>query len=355
MIETVPAVRGLKVIFFIQGRRTPSSRFRVLQLLPALERLGIRATVEAPNPSVQGELDGRAVHGAWRELVRPLSILSRARQLPSVRHHDVAVLQKPMVNYPMTLFEEYVARVRPAVFDLDDAVFHRWCGLESLKTRRIAQLCRHLVVGNRYLADFLDAPGKTTIIPTVVDVDRYTPRPEPAGPLTLGWTGVASNLRELEPLAKTLAQVCEETGGRIRIVAERCHAGFLRSLPIEFIPWSPENEVTALAGVHIGLMPLLDSPFNRGKCGFKLLQYQARGIPVVASPVGANREIVEPGLNGLWADSPAQWREALMALARDPDARAAMGRAGRSQVERDYSIEAAAPRLAQVLADAART
>jgi glycosyltransferase involved in cell wall biosynthesis len=343
-----------RAVFFIQGRRTPSSRFRVLQLLPALARLGIAATVKAPNPSVQGELDGYGVHGAWRELVRPLSIVSRAWQLPSVHEHDVAVVQKPLINYPGTLFEEYVARVRPAVFDLDDAVFHRLGGLERRKTRRIAALCRHIVVGNQYLADFIDAPEKTTIIPTVVDVERYTPRPEPPGPLTLGWTGVASNLRELKPLVPVLAQVCKETGGRLRIVAEHFDASFLRALPVEFVPWSPENEVTALADVHIGLMPLGDSPYNRGKCGFKLLQYLARGIPVVASPVGANRQIVQPGHNGLLAEGPDEWRDALMTLAGDADLRAAMGRAGRQLVEQRYSIETAAPHLARVIATAAR-
>jgi glycosyltransferase involved in cell wall biosynthesis len=344
----------VRVVFFIQGRRTPSSRFRVLQLLPALERLGIAATIEAPNPSVQGELDGRPVHGLWRELVRPLSIVSRFCQLPSVYQHDVAVVQKPLLNYPTTRFEAYVAQARPTVFDLDDAVFHRWAGLERYKTRRIAGLCRRIVVGNRYIAEHLDLPDKTVIIPTVVDVERYTPRPDPPGPLTLGWTGVASNLRELEPLAPTLGSVCRETGARLRIVAERCDATFLRRLPVDFVRWSPENEVTALAGVHIGLMPLRDSGFNRGKCGFKLLQYQARGIPVVASPVGTNRDIVAPGRNGFLAGTPAQWRDALMTLARDPDTRATMGRAGRLQVERVYSVAAAAPQLAQVIVDAAR-
>jgi glycosyltransferase involved in cell wall biosynthesis len=239
------------------------------------------------------------------------------------------------------------------VLDLDDAVFHRWAGLESAKTRRLAALCHHMVVGNRYIAEFLDAPERTTIIPTVVDVERYTPRPEPPGPLTLGWTGVASNLRELEPLADTLAEVCRATGGRLRIVAERCDARFLRDVPVEFVPWSPASEVTALGGVHIGLMPLRDTPFNRGKCGFKLLQYQARAIPVVASPVGANRDIVEPGRTGLFAARPAEWRDALMALARDRDARVAMGRAARVRVERDYSIVVAAPRLAAVIREVA--
>ena len=160
---------------------------------------------------------------------------------------------------------------------------------------------------------------------------------------------MASNLRELEPLAGALADVCRATGARLRIVAEHCRPSFLRALPVEFVPWSPANEVSALAGVHVGLMPLRDTPFNRGKCGFKLLQYQARAIPVVASPVGANREIVEDGRSGLFANRPSEWRDALITLLRDAGARVAMGHAGRVRVERDYSIAVAAPRLAEVI------
>jgi glycosyltransferase involved in cell wall biosynthesis len=346
------ARRPLKALFFTQGRRMPSSRFRVLQLQPALERLGIDVTVKAPNPSSGGELDQFPVHGAWRELLRPFSVLSRALQLPAVHDHDVVVVQKPLIYYPVSLFEEYVARARPTVFDLDDAIFHRFLGFERRKTRRIVELCRQVVAGNQYLAEFLDAPEKTTIIPTVVDVHRYAPRPEPDGPLTIGWTGLASNLRELEPLAPVLEQVCRDTGARLMIVAERFTAPFLRGVPVEFVPWTPESEVAALGQVHVGLMPLRDTPYNRGKCGFKLLQYQARGIPVVATPLGANREIVEPGRNGLWADAPEEWRDALMTLARDPDLRAAMGTAGRTRIVQHYSIEAAAPKLAHVLARA---
>lgn len=349
-LELVEKLSRIKTVFFVQGANTPSSRFRVYQLLPALSKLGIQSTVLAPNPSVAGdEFNQKRIQGVLKEFIQPLSIISRIRQIKATGRHQVAYIQKPMIYYPIPVFEEIVARWRPTIFDFDDAIFHRLLGLQKFKVQRISNLCKHIVVGNQYLANFIGNTEKTTVIPTVVDTQRYIPRPDPEGPFTIGWTGVASNLCELRPLASVLETVLRETKGRLLIVAEQCKEKWLHKLPMEFIPWSPKTEVEALARMHVGLMPLRDTPFNRGKCGFKLIQYQARGIPVIASPLGANLEIIRSEVNGFLAQSPNEWKESLMTLAQNPKTREKMGHAGRNLVERCYSIEAVAPKLANLI------
>lgn len=336
----------MRVAFFTQGAKVPAARFRVEQLVPALAA-HVECTVLPATPSVYGDV-GR-LRGGWRALAKPLSVVSRVRQLDAISRCDAVWLQRPMIEYWTTVFERFAARRRPVVFDFDDAIFHNKWGLEARKVRRIIDAARHVVAGNGYLAEFVARPEKTTIIPTVVDEHRYTPRPDPDGPFTIVWTGMSHNLRELAPLAPALARVLAETRGRLLIAADRLEGAFLRELPVELVPWSPASEVTALAAGHVGVMPLADTPYNRGKCAFKLIQYMARGIPVVASPVGANREVVRDGVEGIHAATPDAWADALLALARDRDLRVRMGTAGRARVEQAYSVTAVVPRYLEIL------
>jgi glycosyltransferase involved in cell wall biosynthesis len=212
----------------------------------------------------------------------------------------------------------------------------------------IVAACSYTIAGSRHLAEQIGAPDRTLVIPTVVDTKRYAPRPPPEGPFTIGWTGIAHNLQELEPLVPVLEQVLRRTSGRLLLVAERFSAPWLRRLPVETVPWSPEAELDALSRMHVGLMPLADSEFNRGKCAFKLIQYMARGIPAVASPVGANQEVVRHGLDGFLANTPGEWLEALQTLHSEPDAAREMGRAARSRIESAYSVQAVIGRYVEL-------
>ncbi len=124
-------------------------------------------------------------------------------------------------------------------------------------------------------------------------------------------------------------------------------------LPMASVPWSEQTVAQDIARLDVGIMPLVDAPFERGKCGYKLIQYMACGLPVVASPVGVNRQIVEHGVNGFLAETPEQWATALRTLCADPALRARMGAAGRRKVEQHYSLQVTAPRLVQILRRAA--
>lgn len=339
----------MRVAFVTQGARVPASRFRVEQLIPALAQ-HIECSVLPASPSVYGDLVSGKLHGGWRAFAQPLSVVSRMRQLEAITNHDVAWLQRPMVQYGFTSFERYIAKRRPTVFDFDDAIFHNKWGLEARKVRRIIDAAHHIVVGNQYLAEFVAQPAKTTIIPTVVDDQRYAPRPDPDGRFTIVWTGLSSNLKELAPYADAFRDVVRETGGKLVVIADRLDAPFLHDIEVEFVKWSPEVEVSALSRGHVGVMPIADSKYNRGKCGFKLIQYMARAIPVVASPVGANRDIVRDGVDGFHAETPERWRTALLELAHSATLRQQMGTSARTRVETSYSVNAVVPQYLDVLA-----
>ncbi|MBW2732922.1 MAG: glycosyltransferase family 4 protein [Deltaproteobacteria bacterium] len=331
---------GPSVVFFTQGVNVPSSRFRVGQFLPHFEAAGVRSTLLPARPSTQGDVPWRWAHGRRRALFKPLSIVSRLIDLPKIRNHDVVFLQRPLLKYYTTILEKIVTTFKRTILDFDDAIFNNLLGLESWRLRRIIELVDHVIVGNQHLYDFVDEPRKTTIIPTVVDTRRYQMRPDPVGRFTLGWTGVSSNLKELRLIAKPLRRVLAATGGELLIISDRISESWLRELPLRFVRWSPTVEAEALAAVHVGLMPLKHTHYNEGKCGFKLIQYMARGIPAVATPIGANKQIVRHGIDGFLADSDRAWEEALLELWRSGDVRRAMGERARVRVESDYSIDA---------------
>lgn len=182
--------------------------------------------------------------------------------------------------------------------------------------------------------------------------------PEPTGmtePLRVGWIGSPTTARYLDLLAEPLARLMAE--GLIRPVLIGAGVDALPGLDAERIPWAEAEEVAALNGLDVGVMPLVDSLWERGKCGYKLIQYMACGKPVVASPVGVNRVIVEPegtpAANGFLAGTSIEWEAALRALAIDPELRRRLGQAGRSKVERAYSLQAVAPQLVGLLRSAA--
>src|SRR5688572_11645604 len=231
--------RTLNVAFYTQGLRTPSSRFRVEQLLPALRERGVGCTVYAASPSNQGETRGWSPRpGNLRKLLRVAAVPARICQLPWALRHELVVFQKPLLPFPSARLERVLGSRRPCVFDLDDALY-----LKAHGRRWIAEIvaaCSYTIAGSQHLAEQIGVPERTLVIPTVVDTARYTPRPPPRGPFTIGWTGIAHNLQELEPLVPVLERVLKQTAGRLLLVAERFPATWLRRLPVETVPWSPE-------------------------------------------------------------------------------------------------------------------
>lgn len=251
-------------------------------------------------------------------------------------------------------------RAVPLVVDYDDAVFHRYDlhrspFVRQLLGRKLDKLMASaslVTAGNRYPANRAKTARtqRVEIVPTVVDLTAYTRRPEPfcENAVTIGWIGTPSTWAEyMVPMMPLLTHTAEAAGARITAVGADAAA---EAHPLlDNRPWTEDSEVVRIHEMDIGIMPLTDTPWSRGKCGYKLIQYRACGIPVIASPVGVNAEIVEHGVNGFLASSDAEWAEALQTLLHDANLRARMGEAGRRKVERDYSLQVWGPRVASLL------
>lgn len=246
---------------------------------------------------------------------------------------------------------------RTVVFDMDDALDLPPPGAtpSAASARRYranfeatVQAADRVLCGNRFLASRLPH-GRYEILPTPIDTERFRPGAVPPGDgSTAGWVGYSDNLPYLEALAEPLREVSRRHPGfRLVVVADRPPA--LPGVPTEFRRWRLEDELTCFGGIDVGLMPLEDSPWARGKCAFKAIQYMALGIPAVASPVGMNVEVIRDGENGLLPADAASWVRALDGVLRDRGRAAAIGAAGRRTIERDYALSVVAKRMVEIL------
>ena len=345
-------------------RAGASSRVRFHQYLPALEAAGIQVEM-APlfsDAYVRGLQTG---HRSVLEAARAYA--GRTLDLRRAGGFDLLWIEKEALPWlPARLERALLAGAVPFVLDYDDAVFHAYDQHRSPWVRQLLAgkhpaLMRRaalVLVGNDYLASFAREAGarRVEMVPTVIDLERYR-APDvarrPAGALPcVGWIGQRATAAFLSPLAPTFQRLAAE--GHARFTAVGIDAASL-GLPMASIPWTEDTEVESISGFDIGIMPLVDEPFERGKCGYKLIQYMACGLPVVASPVGVNSQIVEHGVNGFLAETPEQWEDALRTLAGDPALRARMGQAGRRKVEQQFCLQVTGPRLVKLLKGAGRT
>ncbi len=273
---------------------------------------------------------------------------------------DIWWIEKELWPFVPAAVERTLLRRRPYVLDLDDAIFHtydlhpnprvrRWLGDTIDRLMNGAAL---VTAGNDYLAARARAAGApwVEVLPTVIDLERYPqPRREPSDTAmtTVGWIGSPATSHYLQQLAQPLLRLSGER--RLRLLVVGAADVQLPGVEVESVPWSATTEAELIARFDIGVMPLSDSPWERGKCGYKLIQYMACGVPVVASPVGVNRSLVSDGVNGFLAADAAGWYEALKRLADDAALRGRLGAAGRLRVESDYCVQVTAPRLARWL------
>ena len=343
----------MKVLFLTQSSALgPSSRYRAYQLLPWLQELGIACEV---SPAIDDALyrslyldsaergsRWAAFSAAWRR---------RRADLQHVEDFDAVFVQKGVFPGLYPGFERKIAARKPVVFDFDDAIWlpriggsrvlralHRESAVQDILRRAAA-----VIAGNNFLADYATRFNrKVTVVPSSIDPAAYRPA---ANSNVVGWIGSRTTL----PYLKPLRPVFETLGIKPRVIAsgDPTRLGF----EVEFRPWRLETEMEELSQIGIGIAPLPDTPWERGKCGVKILQYMACGIPVVASPTGANTNIVTHGVNGFLAKSAEEWATTLRTLIADPSLREQLGAAGRQTVGKHFTVQRAAETVASVLRD----
>lgn len=313
----------MKVLFLLSKRQPPSSRLRILNCLPAYHEADIESAV-MPIPS---------------------GLPSRIRMLRAIAGNDVVVIQKKTSFH---LFELALMKwINPhIIFDMDDAVmFHELehhqplTGKNFLKFIRTVNHCAAVVAGNQYLAKFAEPNCKHVyVLPTPIDLDRYQVKEyaQPSKEVVIGWIGVAGNLHYLRRLEPVFKRLCGEFANvHLKIVSN----DFVDMDDVRIIKekWALATEIVSLRSFDIGIMPLDDTHWARGKCGYKILQYMGVGVPMVASPVGINSEFIRPGEAGFLASDEEEWYQRLRTLVISPESRKSMGLRGRQLVEDKYS------------------
>lgn len=344
----------MKLIFFTKYTRSgASSRYRSFQYHPCFHAAGLKFTV---NPLFDDAyLAHKYEHGRARIGDALRAFAQRLWAVLTVPRSALVVIEYELLPWFPAVLERWLAwRSCRMVVDYDDALFHQYDAHPSLWVRRllgrkittVIRLAHTVVAGNAYLADYARRAGaqRVVVLPTVIDLERYPvkDRASHSRVFTIGWIGSPSTARYLQDIAPALAQVCADGRARVRLVGSGPID--LLGVPVDVIPWAEETEVDEIHRFDVGIMPLPDEPWARGKCGFKLIQYMACGLPVVASPVGVNSEIVTEGVNGHLATSTQQWVQALRQLQTDHAARQRMGAAGRKRVEERYCLQVTAPR-----------
>jgi glycosyltransferase involved in cell wall biosynthesis len=349
------------------GRLGASSRLRTHQFISHLEARGIHLRV-APF------FDDAYLETLYATGRTPWSVAGyftrRAGALFRCAGADAVWLEKEAFPWlPWLVEKALLPGSVPLVVDCDDAVFHRYdrhpSGLvRTLLGGKIDAVMRRadlVVAGNAYLADRARCAGarRVEVVPTVVDLDRYPaagPKPvvgPAAGPVVVGWIGSPRTAPYLDAVKPLLSRLTDR--GTVSCVAIGARPDQVAGGPFAAMPWSEADEPACLRALDIGIMPLPDEPWTRGKCGYKLIQYMACGLPVVASPVGVNSDVVHHGETGFLASTQQAWEEALIRLAADGELRRRMGEAGRQRVASEFSLQVQAPRLERLLRSVAGT
>lgn len=367
----------VSVIWSVSSVNVESSRRLSVLLLSRYDRLGASSRLrflDFISPLAQHEIDVTAypfVDDSYiRDLYehRSLHFLKIARAytrrlvlLLKAKRFDVVWIEKEALPWLPAWFETFLLRQVPYVMDLDDAWYlryqkHPFFLLRFLLKNKfvvLAQRARSVTAGNPTLASWAKDCGaqNVVVVPTVIDLKRYPPPPESSSQIpVIGWMGSPSSARYVQMIAGALSRLRGPV--RLRLVG----AGSLalpENLMVDRVEWCEDTEVKDLQDFDIGIMPLEDGPWERGKCGYKLIQYMAAGRPVVASPVGINIDLIREGENGFLASSEDEWCQVLDRLSADPLLRTSLGTAGRRFVEARYTHQAVIPKLVEVLRRAA--
>ena len=340
----------------------PSQRFRFEQYVGFLEEHGFQTTFAPIVRAAEYPLIYREGHLRQKAWITLRGVLTRATDAVRASGYDIVFVQREAMQLGTALVERLFARSRARlVFDFDDAI---WIPDVSEANRRLAFLKRPaktativatadmVFAGNAYLADYARRLNPNVkLVPTTVDTSRHVPLDRDARPqrVCIGWTGSVTTIKHFATVVPVLRRLRERFGERVtfRVIGDERYRN--DELGIEGLRWSPETEVEDLNALDIGVMPLPDDEWAKGKCGLKGLQYMALEIPPVMSPVGVNTEIVSDGENGFLASSEDEWFEKLSLLVESRELREQVGRAARATVVREYSVESQRGRYLEFL------
>jgi glycosyltransferase involved in cell wall biosynthesis len=325
-----------------------------MQYLPSLKNMGVEVT---SYPLLREDYIRRLYSGRptfWLDVA--VDYFRQVIRLFQAGSFDCLWIEKEIFPNLPAWAEQMLQRMHiPYVVDYDDATFHNYdlsaSPLKRLLARKIDKVMAGadvVVCGNEYLASRARDAGASRIevMPTVIDLQRYIVADKPLqNRIVVGWIGAPSTVKYLDLVAPVLAELSIEFPLQLQVVG----AFFSwHGLDVVTIPWSEDTEVASIQQFDIGIMPLRDTPWERGKCGYKLIQYMACGLPVVGSAVGVNKALIQPGVNGYLASTGGEWDAALRGLIQNGDLRRKMGAVGRVHVEQKYCLQVTAHKVAEL-------
>jgi glycosyltransferase involved in cell wall biosynthesis len=338
---------------------SPGQRYRLEQWEPLLRERGVDITFASfEDEDLHALLYKRGMMGKKLQLVTR-ALGRRLSLVRNLKEYDLVYLLREAALLGPPVFERLIAQSGvPMIFDFDDAIFVSYRSPSNgylsylkfaSKTKTICRIASHVMVGNPYLADYArQVNERVTVIPTTIDTEKYRvpERKKKDGPVVIGWTGSYSTVQHLDTMRGALQKLAEKETFRLRVIGTPAYE--CPPVEVEAMKWRAETELEDLSEIDIGMMPLPDDRWSKGKCGLKALQFMALGIPTICSPVGVNTDIIQDDQNGFIAATEDEWVEKLTRLLRSAELRQRLGHAGRVTVEEKYSAITQTPRVYEI-------
>ena len=339
----------MRVLFIVPyPTEGPSNRFRVEQYLSELEKCGIGYIVRPFCNSGFYKTLFQRQYNLKKTLYLMLFSVLRVMDVVRSLFFDVVFIHREAFPTKDFLFEWLFKLFgKKIIYDFDDSIFLK----KPAKVKKTITISDCVITGNKFLKDYASKLNdNAVVIPTSIDTDKYKPASSQRADnrIVIGWIGTpttASYLLEIKEVFKVLAEKYENIEFRV-IGAEFATE---KSLPIAYEPWSLHSEVKDLQGFDIGIMPMPDNDWTKGKCAFKIIQYMAVGIPAVASPCGMNTEVISDGVNGFLPSNDKEWCDRLALLIESPELRIKLGENGRKMIEKQYSVKANTSKFIDIL------
>ena len=344
----------MKVLFIVMHRkdRSPGQRFRHEQYLPYLEANGFECEVSYIIDQKADSFFYKPGNFLGKAGVALKSIRKRFSDLQKAKKADIVFIYREALFLGSTWFERQMQKTQAkTIFDFDDAIWiHDVSNANRLfsflknpnKTPELITLVDKVFAGNPYLAAYAQQFNKeVVIVPTTIDTKEYKRIQQPEnGRVCIGWSGSITTIKHFEHAIPFLIPIVEKYGEKvyIKVIGDKTYLN--KALGVKGHPWKKDTEIEDLSEIDIGIMPLPNDKWAKGKCGLKGLQYMALEIPTLMSPVGVNTEIIQDGVNGYLVEKETEWVEKLSLLIEDQPLRQEMGKRGRETVLEKYSVEA---------------
>jgi glycosyltransferase involved in cell wall biosynthesis len=343
-----------RILFVAAHRpnRSPSQRFRFEQYLTALEENGFKCDFSWLVDEHDDEFLYRSGHYMRKFLFLRKSYKIRRKNVAEIGNYNIVFVQREALMFRSLRFEKLFSRKSKFIFDFDDAIWlmdvsrgnRHWRWLKNpAKTRHIIKHAHLVFAGNKFLSAYAKSFNKNvTIVPTTIDTQYHKRKHfiNNKERVCIGWTGSITTIKHLREAESFLASLKLKYGEKIYFKVIGSDSYQSEALEVKGIKWNIESEIEDLEEIDIGIMPLPDNEWAKGKCGFKGLQYMALEIPTVMSPVGVNTEIIQDGVNGFLASSEEEWVEKISLLVESPELRERLGKKGRTTVVEKYSVDA---------------